>query len=50
MRERGISRDLVEKCISFPDKLISEDTVNKAVKRINRKVLIVIYREESVDL
>ena len=45
MRQRGIERSLVEKCLKNPDKEEGlGDDVYKCVKRINRKVIIVIYK------
>ena len=44
LKQRNISKLLVEGCVKKPDKLISEDDVKRVVKRLNEKVLVVIYR------
>jgi len=45
MRQRGIERSLVEKCLKNPDKEegLGND-IYKCIKRINRKVIIAIYK------
>ena len=45
MRQRGIEKSLIEKCLRNPDKEegLGDDIYN-CVRRINRKVLIVIYK------
>ncbi len=48
MIERGISRDMVERCLDNPDKRIQNEEL-RAVKKINEKVLVVIYRVEKGD-
>ena len=47
LRERGIHKFLVEDCIKNPCKVISEDNVKKAIKRIDNRVLVVVYRVEN---
>ena len=45
MRQRGIEKSLIEECLRNPGKEEGlGDDVYKCVRRINRKVLIVIYK------
>ena len=44
--QRNIPTDLVVLCISNPDRLLAEDRVKKAVKKIDGKAIVVVYREE----
>ena len=44
LKQRNINKSLVEECVKQPDKLISEDYVKRAIKRLNEKALAVIYR------
>lgn len=46
MRQRGITREEVEACLTNPDKVI-EGKGFKFVKKLNDKALIVVYRMES---
>jgi len=48
MKERRISKDIVEQCLDNPDKLIQGEEM-RAVKKINEKVLVVIYKVEKAD-
>ena len=47
MRQRGISKELVELCLKNPDKREELEGVYRCVKKINNKVVVVIYRQES---
>lgn len=47
MRQRGISRELVALCIQDPGKSEELEGVYRCVKKINDKVIIVIYRREN---
>ncbi len=47
MRQRGIERSLVEDCLRNPDKEEGlGDNVHRCIKKINRKVIVVIYKRE----
>lgn len=46
MKRRGISREEVEACITNPDKIIENEEF-KCVKKLNNKLLIVVYRIEA---
>ncbi len=48
MCQRGIERGLVEECLRKPDKEeCLSSNVYKCVKRINEKVIVVIYKQED---
>lgn len=46
MKQRGISREEVEDCLSNPDKTL-EGRESKCVKKLNDMALIVVYRMEA---
>ena len=46
MRQRGIGREDVEACLKGPDRII-EDKESKCVKKLDNKVLVVVYRVEA---
>jgi len=45
MRQRGISVTMVELCITAPDRDKSLDDLCRCVKKLNRRVLIVVYKK-----
>ena len=45
MQERGINKEKVIICLRSPDKELVMNSEKKAIKRINNKALVVIYRE-----
>ena len=47
IRQRGISKELVILCIQNPDKSEELKGVYRCIKRINNKVIIVIYKREN---
>ncbi len=47
MRQRGIGKELVVLCIQNPDRSEELEGVCRCVKKINNKVIIVIYRREN---
>ncbi len=47
MRKRGITKSEVYSCIKNPDKIEALNDTVRAVKRIDNKVLVVIYRHEG---
>ncbi len=47
MRQRGIRKDLVEQCVREPDRDERLDDVRRCIKRLDGKVLVVIYRRDS---
>ena len=47
MRERRISKEEVMACLERPDKEIVMDHRKKAIKRINKRALTVVYRESQ---
>lgn len=44
MRQRGIEKSLVEQCLDKPDKDEEVEGIHRCVKKINEKVLVVIYK------
>ena len=46
IRQRGISRKEIETCLNNPNKVI-EDKESRCIKKLNDKVLIVVYRMEA---
>lgn len=51
LREYGreIDKNLVLKCLSEPDKDEELENVRRCIKKINDKLIIVIYRKEDND-
>jgi len=47
LRQRGIGKELVVLCIQNPDKSEALEGVYRCVKKINDKVIIVIYKREN---
>ncbi len=47
MRQRGIRKDLVEQCVRESDRDERLDDVRRCIKRLDGKVLVVIYRRDS---
>jgi len=47
MRQRDISRELVEECIRNPDRDEKLEYARKCVKKLNNRVLIVIYKKDN---
>ena len=47
MRQRGIGKELIVLCIQKPDKSEELEGVYRCVKKIDNKVIIVIYRREN---
>lgn len=45
--QRNIPAELVVLCIDSPDKLLAENRVKKAVKKVDDKAIVVVYREEG---
>ncbi len=50
MRQRRISKELVALCIQEPDKSEELEEAYRCVKKINDKVIIVIYKQEKDKL
>ncbi|BES82194.1 DUF4258 domain-containing protein [Pyrodictium abyssi] len=46
MRQRGIKREEVEDCLDDPDRILEVEEL-KCVKRLNGKVLVVVYRKDA---
>ncbi len=44
MKQRGINRALVEGCLEEPDKVHLLNDVYHCIKRIEERVLVVVYR------
>ncbi|MDW7977973.1 MAG: DUF4258 domain-containing protein [Candidatus Caldarchaeum sp.] len=44
IEERKISRKTVENALANPDKKIQHQSITKAIKRINNKVIVVVYK------
>lgn len=44
MRQRGFSANLIKECLLKPDKVLKLNNVRKAIKKLNGKVLVVVYR------
>ncbi len=49
IRQRGIDKNLVLKCLSEPDKDEELENVRRCIKKINDKLIVVIYRKEDND-
>jgi len=47
MRQREISKELIVQCIQNPDKSEELKEVYRCIKRINNKVIIVVYKREN---
>ncbi|MEB3755899.1 MAG: DUF4258 domain-containing protein [Desulfurococcales archaeon] len=50
MRQRDINREEIETCLNNPDKTIEDKEfkcINKCIKRLNDKALVVVYRMET---
>ncbi len=47
IRQRGISRKLVELCLQNPDRDEELVETNRCVKKINDRVIVVIYKKED---
>lgn len=45
MKQRGISRELVEECLRHPDKVDPLNDVYRCIKKLDEEVLVLIYRE-----
>ncbi len=50
MKQRKIDRTLIENCLTNSDKVEHEYDVYKCIKRINDKVLVVIYKRENKNI
>ncbi len=50
MRQRGVSKKLVSLCLQDPDKSEEFEDVCRCVKKIDDKVVIVIYKRENNKL
>jgi len=47
LRERKFSKNIIKECIENPLKIISEDNIKRVIKKLNDKLLIVVYRIEN---
>jgi len=47
IRQRGINKNLVLKCLSESDKDEELENVRRCIKKINDKLIVVIYRKED---
>ena len=47
MRQRGIPKEFVEGCIHNPDRDEEVEYAHRCIKKLNDKVLIVIYRKAN---
>lgn len=45
MRQRGINRELIEDCLEYPDKVDSLNDIYRCIKKLDDRVLVLIYRE-----
>jgi len=45
MRERGITKEEVTTCLRSPDKELAMNSEKKAIKRLNNKAIVIVYRE-----
>jgi len=45
MKQRGVNRELIESCLNKSDKIDKLDNIYRCVKKINKKVLVVVYRK-----
>ncbi len=49
LRQRRIDKNLVLECLSEPDKDEELENVHRCIKKINDKLIVVIYRKENND-
>ena len=49
IRQRGINKNLVLKCLNEPDKDEELKDIHRCVKKLNDKLIVVIYRVENND-
>ncbi len=47
MKQRGIDKELIEECLENPDRTLLKEDTYRCIKKINDKVLVVIYREND---
>jgi hypothetical protein len=47
LRERKFSKNTIKECIENPLKIISEDNIKRVIKKLNDKLLIVVYKIEN---
>jgi len=47
MKQRGIDKEVIKECFKHPDKDEKLNDIYRCVKRINSKVLVIIYRIRS---
>ena len=47
IKQRGIYKELVEECLEKPDRTLLEEDTYRCIKKINDRVLVVIYRKDN---
>ena len=47
MKQRGIDKELVEECLENPDRTLLKEDTYRCIKKIDDKVLVVIYRKNN---
>ena len=50
IRKRGINREAVELCLNKPDNINKLNDIYRAVKKLNKHILIVAYRFEEKNI
>ena len=44
IRQRGLPLNLTRECVSKPDKVLRSNNIRKAVKKLDNKALVVVYK------
>ena len=44
IRQRGLPINPIRECVSKPDKVLRSDNVKRAVKKLDSRALVVVYR------
>ncbi len=47
MKQRRISIEEIRNCLKFPDKMIIEHGICKCIRKVDNKVIIVVFRKED---
>lgn len=50
MKQRGISRKLVEECLQIPDKDEELEQARRCIKKIDDELLVVIYTGKDYEI
>ncbi len=50
MKQRCINKELVEYCLEKPDKTLLKEDTYRCIKKIDERVLVVIYRKNDATI